>query len=78
MNHDIDQSQPATAGARNTKAVYMITEREGARSIWTRVGSAWVNRDGSTTLRLDALPLSGTLQVRDPEPRPLPTNGGAQ
>lgn len=78
MNHDIDQGAPSTAGARNTKAVYMITEREGARSIWTRVGSAWVNRDGSTTLRLDALPLSGTLQVRDPEPRPAPANGGGQ
>lgn len=48
-----------------TKAVYMITEREGARSIWTRIGSAWVNRDSSITLRLDALPLSGTLQIRD-------------
>ena len=78
MNQDIDQGVPSTGGARSTKAVYMITEREGARSIWTRVGSAWVNRDGSTTLRLDALPLSGTLQVRDPEPRPTPAAGGAQ
>lgn len=75
MNQDIDQGAPSTAVARNTKAVYMITEREGARSIWTRVGSAWVNRDGSTTLRLDALPLSGTLQVRDPEPRPAAAGG---
>jgi hypothetical protein len=77
MDQDLDQGV-STTGARTTKAVYMITEREGARSFWTRIGSAWVNRDGSTTLRLDALPLSGTLQVRDPEPRPLPTNGGAQ
>lgn len=51
-----------------TKAVYMISEREGARSLWTRIGSAWENRDGSITLRLDALPLSGTLQVRDAPP----------
>lgn len=75
MNQDIDQGAPSVTGARNTKAVYMITEREGARSIWTRVGSAWVNRDGSTTLRLDALPLSGTLQVRDPEPRSAAAGG---
>ena len=78
MNQELDHGAPSVGGPRNTKAVYMITEREGARSLWTRVGSAWVNRDGSTTLRLDALPLSGTLQVRDPEPRPLPTSGGGQ
>ena len=78
MNQELDHGAPSVGGPRNTKAVDMITEREGARSLWTRVGSAWVNRDGSTTLRLDALPLSGTLQVRDPEPRPLPTSGGGQ
>lgn len=75
MNQDLDQGVPSTTAVRNTKAVYMITEREGARSLWTRVGSAWVNRDSSITLRLDALPLSGTLQVRDPEPRPAAAGG---
>ena len=78
MNQELDHGASSVSGARNTKVVYMITEREGARSLWTRVGSAWVNRDGSTTLRLEAIPLSGTLQVRDPDPRPMATNGGGQ
>jgi len=39
--------------------------KEGEKSFWTRVGVAYVNRDGSLTLKLDALPVSGTLQVRD-------------
>lgn len=51
-----------------TRTVYAITEREGARSVWTRIGSAWTNRDGSVTVRLDALPVSGILQVRDDDP----------
>ena len=53
---------------RVRRAVYVITERataEGSRSFWTRVGAAFENRDGSLTIKLDALPLSGTLQVRD-------------
>lgn len=50
------------------RAVYVIIEREGARSVWTRIGSAWTNRDGSVTVRLDALPVSGVMQIRDGEP----------
>jgi len=49
-------------------AVYVINERttpDGPRSFWTRVGVAFTNRDGSITCKLDALPLSGTLQIRD-------------
>lgn len=52
----------------NQRAVFVITEKstpEGPRSFWTRVGAAFDNRDGSVTIKLDALPLSGTLQVRD-------------
>lgn len=50
------------------KAVYAITERDG-RSFWSRVGVAFSNRDGSLNISLDALPVSGRLQVRDDEPR---------
>jgi hypothetical protein len=57
---------------RNMKAVFTITERGGAngmtKSYWTRIGVGFVNRDGSITLRLDCIPLSGTLQVREWEP----------
>ena len=51
-------------GRGTTKAVYAITEK-GEKSYWTKVGVAYVNKDGSITCRLDALPVSGTLQVRD-------------
>jgi hypothetical protein len=49
------------------KDVYAICEsksegRERAR--WVRVGVAFDNRDGSLSVLLDALPLSGRLQIR--------------
>ena len=52
----------------DTRTVFAITEK-GERSFWTKVGVAYVNRDGSLTCRLDALPVSGTLQIRTDEPR---------
>lgn len=63
-------STPSYPGrdARPTLAVYTIAERQGNRSVWTRIGSAWTNKDGSITVRLDALPVSGVLQVRDGDP----------
>ena len=50
------------------KIVYAITEK-GEKSYWTRIGVAYTNRDNSITVKLDALPISGTLQIRDEEAR---------
>jgi hypothetical protein len=50
------------------KVVYTINER-GERSFWTRIGVAYVNRDGSLNVKLDAVPVNGTMQVRDWTPR---------
>ena len=55
------------------KIVYAITSREpkpgnGAttpRKYWHRVGVAFLNRDGSLTVKLEALPVSGELHIRD-------------
>lgn len=55
--------------AQRMKVVYTITEREGGKSYWTRIGVGFVNQDGSINLRLDAVPVAGTIQVRDWEPR---------
>jgi hypothetical protein len=40
-----------------------------AKSFWTRVGIAFENRDGSWSLELSAIPVSGRLQMRDPSPK---------
>lgn len=57
------------------KAVYTILDR-GARKHWLRIGMAFVNRDGSLTVRLDAMPLTGQLHIRD-APAPARDGNGA-
>jgi hypothetical protein len=46
------------------KIVYVISER-GQKSYWNRIGAAFVNHDGSINVKLDAVPVSGELQIRD-------------
>lgn len=36
---------------------YVVRPMSEDRSWWTRVGSAFVNRDGSISIKLDALPI---------------------
>ena len=51
----------------NRKNVYTIIEKEGRKPFWMRIGSAFVNRDGSLNVRLAALPVDGKLHIRDPK-----------
>jgi hypothetical protein len=46
------------------KIVYVITQRNG-KSYWNRIGVAFVNNDGSLNVKLEAVPVSGELQIRD-------------
>ncbi len=53
-----------------TRDVFLITEREAlgeepAKSIWTKIGVAFVNKDQSLNVMLDALPVHGRLHIRD-------------
>jgi hypothetical protein len=57
---------PARSGAKPPLAVYTVVEKPGSdRSYWTRVGAAWINRDQSINVTLDALPVNGKLQIRE-------------
>jgi hypothetical protein len=53
---------------KQMKSVYTVIDRGQGKSIWVRVGVGFTNRDGSLNLRLDAIPVNGTLQVREWEP----------
>lgn len=52
------------------KAIYGVTLRNG-RNYWTRIGTAFANRDGSLNLRFDYVPTDPqtTVQVREREPK---------
>jgi hypothetical protein len=64
------------------KVVYTIIERGRGRRVWLRVGVAFVNRDQSLNVRLDAVPISGQLHIREAPPQgtrdPEPPLAGAE
>jgi len=61
----------------NRKDVFTIIDRgEGKKSYWLKIGAAFENKDGSYTVKLDALPLNGQLQIREPREQQSDTNGG--
>jgi len=66
--------------ARKPLGVYAVVERkDGQKSFWIKIGAAFANRDGSTTLLLDAFPIgTNKLQIRELrewEARPAAANG---
>ena len=50
------------------KEVFHIRDLgDGKKSVWTKIGAAFVNKDGSINAILDALPVDGRLHIRDPK-----------
>lgn len=76
------QTAPLEGGERaKLKVVYTIIERDKERKpLWLRIGTAYVNRDQSLNVRLDAVPTNGSLHIRDyvpyDESRARAQNGG--
>ena len=55
--------------SKRPRAVYAVVPKQEGKDVWLRVGSAFENRDGSTTVLLDAVPIGGRLQIREYQPR---------
>lgn len=52
-------------GDTNPKDAFQITEGKDGKSRWTKIGMAFVNKDGSINVLLDAFPKDGKIQLRD-------------
>ena len=69
---------------RKLKHVLMVEDvpasnGKEARSYWTKIGVAEENADGSWSIHLSAVPVSGRMQIRDPAPVTTGIDvGGAQ
>ncbi len=50
------------------KIVYVITKRDN-RAYWNRIGIAFEAPDGSLNVKLEAIPISGEMHIRDFIPR---------
>lgn len=62
-------SETALSRLGLSPVVYTKVQREGGREFWTRIGRARVNPDGSLSLDLYALPVSGVIEVRRADER---------
>lgn len=59
-------------GDNTPKDAFQITEGKDGKSYWTKVGMAFVNKDGSINVFLDAFPRDGKIQIRDRRPPKKP------
>jgi hypothetical protein len=64
MSFDTDKR--TTIERKRFKEVWFVEELDSGKSMWTRVGDAFENKDGSYTITLRAVPLGkGKLNMRD-------------
>lgn len=61
----LTKKEPVMQNCENMKEVYQITEREGKKAIWTRIGSAFVNKDNSLNVLLNCVPIDGKIHIRE-------------
>jgi hypothetical protein len=47
------------------KDVFNIRDEPNGKSKWTKVGQAFLNKDGSINVLLDSFPSEGKLQIRE-------------
>lgn len=52
-------------GNNPPKEVYNIIEGKDGKARWVKIGSAFVNRDGSINALLDVFPRDGKIQIRE-------------
>jgi hypothetical protein len=61
-------NQTESKKATNLRQVFTVVERNG-KNFWVRIGTAFINKDGSESVYLDALPVNGRMQIRNVENR---------
>ncbi|MBI5299519.1 MAG: hypothetical protein HY877_04410 [Deltaproteobacteria bacterium] len=48
---------------------YQITEKEAGKICWNKIGVAFLNKDDSINIFLDAFPKDGKVQLRGRKPK---------
>jgi hypothetical protein len=61
---DASSSEGALVHKRSFKVISPVEKRDGGK-FWMRIGTAYVNKDDSINVYLDALPKTFELQLRE-------------
>ncbi len=58
---DTNTTSPKTP----SHVAYQVRDREGRKSFWTRIGSAWPHADGKGfNIQIETVPLDGRITLR--------------
>ena len=61
------ENTTTSTGNAPSHIAYQVRDREGRKSFWTRIGSAWPHADGKGfNIQIDAVPLDGRITLRLP------------
>jgi len=64
-------------GSRRIYKIFTVVEKPGnQKGIWLDIGIGSTNRDGSISGKLDCLPISGSIQLREHDQRDNRRNEG--
>jgi len=62
---DNTKTNETTGSKLPSHSVYQVRDREGRKSFWTRIGSAWAHADGKGfNVQLECVPLDGRIVLR--------------
>ena len=50
---------------KNLKVYTIVDRGDEKKDLWLRIGTAFVNKDGSLNVVLNALPIDGKLHIRE-------------
>lgn len=62
---DTKETKQTATGKLPSHAAYQVRDRQGQKSFWTRIGTAWPHADGKGfNVQLEAVPLDGRIVLR--------------
>lgn len=60
-----NQSTTSTSSKSPSHIAYHVSDPNGGKSFWTKIGSAWIHKDGKGfNVQLEVTPLSGRIVLR--------------
>ena len=61
----MSDKKPESTSKGPSHIAYQVRDREGAKGIWTRIGSVWPHADGKGfNIQLECVPLDGRVSIR--------------
>lgn len=65
-----EANTPTPASKAPTHIAYHVRDSDADKSLWIRIGAAWVHADGQGfNIQIETVPLDGRIVLRLPSPK---------